>query len=252
MRITWLSIVVVLLCVPAAFGQRDAPVYESYLPQFSIYHDDSNGHGAITIDFLLKKNGGPVEHTEHQAYVLVYLKKDEEQILKLAADPELVKKQNEKTSRTFLDVLVDKKLVVALESQVARINSADRRTPRFADARGYPRRSGVDSLASFSFPFKFTFTYDRLFETVRGLGHYSSATEEIYTKKITYFHDKFKFIVFVPVNNSAQANKVSPEIHKSWDFANVMNDSTSLLYFRPLPYELDMETYEKKVLVYIN
>jgi hypothetical protein len=56
-------------------------------------------------------------------------------------------------------------------------------------------------------------------------------------------------MVFVPVNNSAQANKVSPEIHH---FANVMNDSTSLLYFRPLPYELDMQTYEKKVLIYIN
>lgn len=250
MRITWLSIFVVLLSVSPAFGQRDAPVYESYLPQFSIYHDTSNGLNAITIDFLLKKNGGPVEHTEHQAYILVYLKKDEAEILKLAGDAELVKKENEKKAKTFLDVLVEKKLVVPLESQVAKINGS--RTPRFADARGYPRRSGVDTLANHSFPFKFTFTYETLFQTVRGLGNYSPATEQIYTKKITYFHDKFKFIVFVPVNNSAQATKVSPEIHKSWDFANVMNDTTSLLYFRPLPYELDMQTYEKKVLVYIN
>ncbi len=250
MRITWLSIFVVLLSVSPAFGQRDAPVYESYLPQFSIYHDESEGRNAITIDFLLKKNGGPAEHTEHQAYILVYLKKDEAEILKLAGDAELVSKQNEKKKKTFLEVLVEKKLVVPLESQVAKING--NRTPRFADARGYPRRSGVDSLANHSFPFKFTFTYETLFRTVRGLGHYSPATEEIYTEKITYFHDKFKFIVFVPVNNSAQATKVSPEIHKSWDFANVMNDTTSLLYFRPLPYELDMETYEKKVLIYIN
>jgi hypothetical protein len=69
MRISWLSIFVVFLLVSPAFGQRDAPVYESYLPQFSIYHDTSEEHDAITIDFLLKKNGGPVEHTEHQAYV---------------------------------------------------------------------------------------------------------------------------------------------------------------------------------------
>ena len=228
---TWLSIFVVVLWVSPAFGQRDAPVYESYLPQFSIYHDTSNGHNAITLDLLFKKNGGPVEHTEHQAYILVYLKKDEEQILKLAGNAELVKKENEKTGKTFLQVLVDKKLVVPLESQVAKINGS--RTPRFADARGYPRRSGVHTLANHSFSFKFTFPYETLFQTVRGLGNYSSASEEIYTKKITYFHDKFKFIVFVPVNNSAQANKVSPEIHQSWDFANVMNDSTSLLYFRP-------------------
>lgn len=250
MRMTWLSIFVVFLLVSPAFGQRDAPVYESYLPQFSIYHDTSNGHNAITIDLLFKKNGGPVEHTEHQAYLLVYLKKDEAEILKLAGDAELVKKQNEKTAKPFLNLLVEKKLVVPLESQVAKINGS--RTPRFADARGYPRRSGVDTLANHSFSFKFTFTYETLFQTVRGLGNYSSATEQIYTKKITYFHDKFKFIVFVPVNNSAQATKVSPEIHQSWDFANVMNDSTSLLYFRPLPYELDMQTYEKKVLIYIN
>jgi len=252
MRMTWLSIFVVFLWVSPAFGQRDAPVYESYLPQFSIYHDSSKGQNAITVDFLFKKNGGPVEHTEHQAYILVYLKKDEEQILKLAGDSELVKKENEKAAKTFLQILVDKKLVVPLESQVAKINSPGRRTPRFADARGYPRRSGVDTLSQYSFLFKFTFTYETLFQTVRGLGNYSPATEEIYTKKITYFHDKFKFMVFVPVNNSAQANKVSPEIHQSWDFANVMNDSTSLLYFRPLPYELDMQTYEKKVLIYIN
>ena len=109
MRRTWLSIFVVFLFISPTFGQRDAPVYESYLPQFSIYHDTSEGHHAITIDLLFKKNGGPVEHTEHQAYILVYLKKDEEQILKLAGNSELVKKENEKTAKTFLQILVDKK-----------------------------------------------------------------------------------------------------------------------------------------------
>jgi hypothetical protein len=63
MRRTWLSIFVVFLWVSPAFGQRDAPVWESYLPRFSIYHDNSNGHDSITIDFLFKKNGGPFEHT---------------------------------------------------------------------------------------------------------------------------------------------------------------------------------------------
>src|SRR6185436_3086738 len=123
-----------------------------------------------TLDLLFKKNGGPVEHKEHQAYILVYLKKDEEQILKLAGDAELVNKENEKTTKPFLDLLIDKKLVVPLETQVAKINGG--RTPRFADARGYPRRSGVDTLDRHSFPFRFTFTYETLFRTVRGLGNY--------------------------------------------------------------------------------
>src|SRR6185312_4278377 len=105
MRMTWLSIFGVVFLVSTAFGQRDAPVWESYLPQFSIYHDSSKGDDAITIDFLFKKNGGPIEHTEHQAYILVYLKKDEEQILKLAADPQLIDKRNEKTKPLFLDLL---------------------------------------------------------------------------------------------------------------------------------------------------
>jgi hypothetical protein len=87
MRIIWLSLLIVFLCLSTAFAQRDAPVWEAYLPQVSIYHDESSKGRAITIDFLFKKNGGPHEHTEHQAYVLLYLKKDEEQIVKLAADP---------------------------------------------------------------------------------------------------------------------------------------------------------------------
>jgi len=251
MRMIWLSMFVVFLWASPAFGQRDAPVWESYLPQVSIYHDNIKEHDAITIDFLFKKNGGPVEHTEHQAYILVYLKKDEEQILKLAGDAELVKKQNEKT-KLFLEVLVDKKLVVPLESQVAKINSPDRHTPRFADVRGNPRRSGVDTLAKFSFPFKFTFTYETLFQSVRKLGNFSSENVTI-VNKATWFNDKFKFMVFVPVNDSAHATKVSPEVHKSWDFASVMDVDSVLLYFRPLPYELGLQTYdEKTLLIYIN
>jgi hypothetical protein len=97
----WLLLLVVFLCVSPAFGQRDAPVWEAYLPQFSIYHDQSKGQDAITIDFLFKKNGGPVEHIEHQAYILVYLKKDEEQILKLAGDSRLVNKETRRPASRF-------------------------------------------------------------------------------------------------------------------------------------------------------
>lgn len=252
MRMTWASIFVLFLLVSTAFGQRDAPVYESYLPQFSIYHDNSKGHAALTIDFLFKKNGGPVEHTEHQAYILVYLKKDEAQILKLAGDAELVNKEKEKTSKPFLDVLVEKKLVVPLESQVAKINSPGSRTPRFADVRGYPRRSGVDTLAKFSFPFKFTFTYRTLFQSVRKLGNFSSENVATFSKA-RHFNDMFKFMVFVPVNDSAHATKVSREVHESFDFAYSMDFSTALLYFRPLPYELNLQTWdEKTLLIYIH
>ena len=137
MRMIWLLLLVVFLCVSPAFGQRDAPVWEAYLPQFSIYHDQSKGQDAITIDFLFKKNGGPVEHTEHQAYMLVYLKKDEEQILKLAGDSRLVNKENEKTSKPFLDFLVEN-----LET-----SSADVYRPRKRSSSDSASNSGANSPA---------------------------------------------------------------------------------------------------------
>ena len=247
MRMAHLSVLILLLCASTAFAQRDAPVWEAYLPQVSIYHDNSNSQAALTIDFLFKKNGGPHEHTEHQAYVLVYLKKDEEQILKLAQDSELTKKQNEKT-KLFLDLLVEKKLVVPLESQVAKIN----RTPRFADVRGNPQRSGAETLAEFSFPFKFTFTYETLFQSVGKLGNFRPDSVNV-SGSSTWFEDKFKLIVFVPVNDSRHATKVSAKIREAYDFANVMNFQTALLYFRPLPYEFGFKRYlQDPVLIYIN
>src|SRR3712207_7264520 len=50
MRIVWLSLFIGFLWVSTAFGQRDAPVWESYLPSFSIYHDGGNRDGAITVE----------------------------------------------------------------------------------------------------------------------------------------------------------------------------------------------------------
>jgi hypothetical protein len=252
MRIGWLSILIVLMCVSTAIAQRDAPVWECYLPQVSIYHDNTNSKApAITVDFLFKKNGGPHEHTEHQAYVLLYLKKDEDEILKLAADPELTKKKNETQNgktKLFLDLLVEKKLVVALDSQVAKID----RTPRFQDVKGNPKpQTTADTLAEFSFPFKFTFTYDTLFQSLQKLGNFNVENAEVVGKE-RWFNDKFKLIVFVPVNDSAHATKVSPKIHEMYDFANVMDFKTALLYFRPLPYEFGFKRYDENTLIYIN
>jgi hypothetical protein len=246
MRKACLSILIAFLCVSPALAQRDAPVWECYLPKVSIYHDERDRNPGITIDFLFKKNGGPHEHVEHQAYVLVYLSKDEDQILKLAADPELTKKENEKT-KLFLDLLVEKKLVVPLESQVAKIN----RTPRFPDVRGNPRSVGAEELALHSFSFKFTFTYEMLFQSVRKLGNFQPEKAEAYGSE-TWFDDKFKLIVFVPVNDSRHATKISKSLREMYDFAYPMNSKTALLYFRPLPYEFGLKKYKEDTLIYIN
>lgn len=250
MRMAWLSILILFLWASTAFGQRDAPVWESYLPKISIYHNDINKHPAITIDFLFKKHGGPPEHTEHQAYILVYLTKDEEEILKLAEDPQLTSKKNEKT-KLFLDALIEKKLVVPLESQVAQLNRQSS-TLRYPDVRGTPKRAGADTLADFTFPFKFTFTYETLFQSVQKLGHFDvkNVTDG---GTSTWFNDKFKLMVFVPVNDSRHATKVSAKLREMYDFASVMDFDTALLYWRPLPYEFGFKKYrEDTLLIYIN
>jgi len=245
MRIAWLSILIVLLCVSTALGQRDAPVWESFLPQISVYHDAADAPRALIVDFLFMKSGGPHEHTEHQAYVLAYLKKDEEQILKLAADPQLRSKKNEKTKR-FLDLLVEKKLVATLDSQVAKI--IEMRMPRQVKLNPGSQSADTENV----FPFKFTFSYETLFRAVQQLGNFDMKSVDV-VGDYTWFQDKFKLIVFVPVNDSAQATKVSPELRKMYDFASLMDFENSLLYFRPLPYEFQFKTYKPDgLLVYIN
>jgi hypothetical protein len=245
MRIAWLSFLILFLCVSTAFGQRDAPVWESFLPQISVYHDAADAPRSLIVDFLFMKSGGPHEHTEHQAYVLAYLKKDEEQILKLAADPQLRSKKNEKTKR-FLDVLVEKKLVATLDSQVAKI--IEMRMARQVKLK--PGSQSADT--EWVFPFKFTFSYETLFRSVQQLGNFDLKSVDV-VGDYTWFNDKFKLIVFVPVNDSAQANKVSAELRKMYDFAGLMDFENSLLYFRPLPYEFQFKKYGADgLLVYIN
>jgi hypothetical protein len=245
MRIALLSILMVVLCVSTAFAQRDAPVWESFLPQISVYHDAADAPRSLIVDFLFIKSGGPHEHTEHQAYVLAYLKKDEAEILKLAADPQLRSKKNEKTKR-FLDLLVEKKLVATLDSQVAKI--VEMRMPRQVKLSPGSQSADTENV----FPFKFTFSYETLFRAVQQLGNFDMKSVDV-VGDYTWFQDKFKLIVFVPVNDSAQATKVSPELHKMYDFAGLMDFENSLLYFRPLPYEFQFKTYKPDgLLVYIN
>jgi hypothetical protein len=251
MRLGSLSILIVFICVSTAFGQRDAPVWESFLPQISVYHDASDRPQAVKVEFLFKKEGGPHEHTEHQAYVLVYLQKDEAQILKLAADPQLRNKKNEKTKR-FLDVLVEKKLVVPLQSQVAKIIEVS--MSRSAAGQVSPKRAGDDDDDIESvFPFKFTFANNTLFQSVQKLGNFDPKSVDV-VGDYTWYKDKFKLMVFVPVNDSAQADKVSAELRKMYDFAGLMDFESSVLYFRPLPYEFMFKSYKDDplMMIYIN
>jgi hypothetical protein len=58
------------------------------------------------------------EHTEHQMYLIAYLEKDEDEVLKLASDRSLLNKR-ERNKKVLLDVLKEKRLIAVLDSKVA-------------------------------------------------------------------------------------------------------------------------------------
>ena len=92
---------------------------------------------------------------------------------------------------------------------------------------------------------------EELFKLVSKLGNFHPERAEVYRSE-KWFEEKCKLMVFVPVNDSAHATKISKELREMYDFANPMNATTALLYFRPLPYEFSLKKYQNITLIYIN
>ena len=213
-----LACLVLILSPPFVHAQRDAPVWESHLASVSICHTADR---QVSMDLLYAKSGGPHEHTEHQMYLIAYLKKDEGTILKLASDASLLDKKK-RDKKMLMEVLKDKCLVAVLDSKVAQRTEDD------------------------TFPFHFSFRYSDLFAKIKTLKNFE-LTNTTPSDGI-YFNDQFKIIVFVPVNDSRYADKVAPHIRSHGDFVNIPANNphpdnsdlhlrTPLLYFKPLPYE---------------
>lgn len=235
------------LSLPVAYAQRDAPVWESYLASISIYHEDDWHLG---IDLIFRKDGGPHEHTEHQMYLIAYLEKDEDTILKLASDALLLDK-TQPSKKMLLDVLREKRLITVLDSKVARRTA-------------YPPGAfyGKADLSAGAFPFHFSLSFEDLFEAINRLKNFDS--ENVTDSSGVYFEDRFKLLVFVPVNDSKYADKVSAAIRGRGDFANWsaklahprgewFASKTILLYFRPLPYAFHFrKTSDSPVEVFVN
>jgi hypothetical protein len=231
-RVSLLSLFCCILFNPSARAQRDSPVWDSYLSPISVQAES----GSLSADFLFHKNGGPHEHSEHQCYVLLYLKQDEQAILKTVSDAVLVKKKDQDT-KPFLKMLTQRKLVVTLETKVAKRISED--------DREYKCHSG------FCFPFKFKFDNETLLNELDKLANFDAENVTV-SGKATWFNDDFKLMVFVPVNDSVYSTLVSPKLRKTYDFANVMDDETSILYLRALPYSFGFKGYEQNLILYIN
>jgi hypothetical protein len=244
--IAFTSCLLLFIAPQAALAQRDAPVWECYLPKIEIYHEDDS---KLSIDLLFKKNGGPYEHIEHQCYILAYLVGDEAEIMKLAADKELIKKKENKTP--LIDVLVEKKLVTILESKAVKLKSPDGLTQKFPDVTGNPAQNSKSKIDHYTFPFQFTFKYQALFDARKQLGNFKKDDANQLDNQIWY-KSNIKLLVFVPVNDTKYSDKVSADIRDKHDFAYSMNTETILLYFKPLSYEISFKKYDDKLLLYIH
>jgi hypothetical protein len=258
MRRLTLSLVALCLLSTSAVAQKVAPVWESYLARQSIYREKVD---SLTLELLFKKEGGPTEHTHHQMYILAYLRKDESQILEMAKDASLLDKRKA-DQPMLLDVLLEKKLVAILDSKIGK-----RARPATQDDVGSygtesDDRHGKASLRLNTYPFSFTFSNQAMFEAVSALGNFDE--KNVIDGDHLYFEDKFKLLVFVPVNDCKYANKVSPELNQTSDVASTfsldedddlfLKYSTPLLYFKPLAYEFEFKKLEvdDRYMIYVN
>ena len=104
------------------------------------------------------------------------------------------------------------------------------------------------------YSFKFHFEHKALFETVESLVNFDSENVSVYgTKKdITLYGDKFKMMVFVPVNTSPYATKIPMNLRKQYDFPPRRWRLRPIHYFRPLPYVFELKRVSDGFLLYKN
>jgi hypothetical protein len=217
------SLLAVLWISPPVLGQRDPPVFSSYLPSITLF----NERATLDFDLLFCKAGGPIEHTEHQMYVLGYLEKDEARILELAADKKLTSKKQE-GAKLLLDVLEVEKLAAILDTKVAK------REVMKLDEEQQPRNPGQ---RGHTYKYSFNLNNGLLFKTIGGLKNIKVERES----GRRYYTDKFKLLIFVPVNDCKYATKIPKELRNTYDFAHFYDSDTILLYFKALPYRFEFK-----------
>ncbi len=236
MKLGTLALVFCLVTPAFAMAQRDPPLLECYLPSITVRHAAMQ---RLAIDLVLKKETGPTEHREHQMYLLAYLLDDEKQVLDIVSDPKWLDKNKESEAKLFLDVLLEKGLVTIVESKTApRHGFAGQDSKgRYSDG-SKAGRGETKFLKLNAFNFSFAPTYQELFKSVSKLKNFRN--EDPPAGQIGIYQRRFKFLVYVPVNDCKYASKVRDGIRGKNDFGldEYGGGKTPILYCRPLPYEL--------------
>ena len=239
MKLALLTLCVLLSFPATAMAQRDAPVWSSFLPRIAMFDERT------TLDFEItfKKSGGPHEQSANsQVYVLGYLEKDESQILELAADKKITTKSKQ-DKRLLLDVLTEKGLVAILETKIAK----QAEEPVVIT----PKTKRVSRGAS-CYDFEFSFDNMQLFKTIGKLKNFDH--RNFRDSDHRYCNDKFKLMIYVPVNDCKYATKIPKEQREFYDFAHFMENDTIIQYLKPLPYRFQFKPLddEEVVLLYVD
>lgn len=219
MRATLVIVFVLMGFTGTAIAQRDPPVSDSYLPRTVVYRE------RLTLDFETTwcKAGGPVEQSSHaQMYVLLYLEKDENEILELSRLEELTNKKN-RVDDLILSALEEKGLAIVLDTKVATLETSD------------ATKKLKKQLAGRNYDFEFSFEYSSLLEKHKELANFDKDSVRNAGSLGHYFDDKVKILLVVPVNDSPLATLIPEELRNFYDFAHLMNSETSIHYFKPLP-----------------
>ncbi|MEL6104758.1 MAG: hypothetical protein AAFU85_01920 [Planctomycetota bacterium] len=224
-RFGFVWIALVALFAHEASAQRDPPVWHCYLSPIEVVPDRTD----VTVKFTLHHGGGPHEHVERQCYLLLYRKAQEQAILRAVGERDFVSKEAQ-DERPFLRSLEDEGLLHVEESRVAMIEAS-------SVGRG--------------FSFQFGLKGGQLLKAAQRLKGYSSAKASV-AGKWSWHDDALGLIAFVPVNDSVYATKVSGELQKMYDFARVMDTDTSVLMFKPLPYNLTLRESKTEVTVHVH
>ena len=254
MKIYLFAFLAIMLNPIVAVAQRDPPVWNSFLPRIAMFDERTK----LDFEITFKKGGGPVKQSPHaQIYVLGYLEKDESKILKLAADKKLTTKSKHRPSadltagkkrttepedKLLLDLLVAEKLVTLLGNKIAKKSEVPVVISLKSDR----------AVAANCYDFEFSFDNSKLFESIGKLKNFDHTNFVESDHK--YYNDKFKLMIFVPVNDCKYATKIPKEQRELHDFAHFADRETILQYFKPLPYRFQFKPLDEEgvVLLYID
>ena len=143
------------------------------------------------------------------------------------------------TSALFSEMLKEQRLVITLDSKVA----------KHVPAKPHPDRPKVLSIDHF--PFEFSLDHASLFEALSRVEGFD-AQGVVANGDSRWFEDTFKIAAFFPLNQSEFADKVDPKYQAMLDFGRAYMSGNAVLYFRSLPYEFNIQRVRNRFLIDIH